>query len=130
MQILRFKHTGVDTVTFWCSPEQPEGCFIHFGGQQPVLALVALSGKDQPTKVGLLPMPIPLYNLVAQTHDDKHLGQHDYDFVSDHREIFVVARQGGMDRQTPEVRAEMAKVRAELDQPDAGAQIRAAASSG
>ncbi len=127
MQILRLQPVGVDTVTFWRSEIQPEGCFIHFDGGSHVFTPVAVQpGRGKPHKVGLLPIHIPLYKHIAQVNSMKPLGDFDYDLVSSYTEIYVIVRKGGMGQLDAGVTAELEQLRLQVDQPNLAARIQAA----
>ena len=127
MKILRLSSTGIDRVTFWTSPEKPEGCLLYYKGEQACYAVAAITkdGKDKP-EVGLLLLHLTLYNYLIQELQGRSISEFDFDFVSSHSEIFILTLSGGRSRLDDEMGIELDALEKRIQQPGAHEEIRAA----
>jgi hypothetical protein len=127
MEMLQLSRSGVDTLTFWSSEENPGGCIIQT--QRGVLAVASIrrSSKDGKHEVGLVGLTGPVYQYIGQIHMGDHpVPQHDFDICHEgHFKVSIFPRKGGLDAAPGEIQFDLkalyrevktsANLKAELD---------------
>jgi len=101
--------------------------FLHYQNSPVIYAIVSMAkhGQDKPTQ-GLFRIPPQLYYYIVQELQGRSIADFDLDFVSNHREVFVLTLQGGSNRLSPEIQGELMALEARLHQPEVHDEIRAA----
>jgi hypothetical protein len=110
MHILRLSDTGYDRVALWTSKEKPEGMFLHYNGSPVCFAMAAMEYDDGVIEVGLFEMAemaLNLYNYIVQELQGRPVAEFDMMFISDHRQISMVAQQGGCARLPEEIQTDL-----------------------
>lgn len=119
MNLLHLSPQGFDIVTFWCSAEKPDGCFVYFDGVPFLFAACALRRTpDGPHEVGLLVLPVQLYQYLSVETQDRVMADEDYEFVSNHHQVFVLIRKGGFASLPENVRRQLDELVASLSLAD------------